>query len=83
MSSWSPPMVMFACHRAVRLGSPPVTSCRVDRPASERSTSTIWCTSSCTYSASSHSCGNTSMPSWKWLVTSSESGSTVYQHGVQ
>ena len=27
--------------------------------------------------------GTRSMPSWKWLVTSSESGSTVYQHGVQ
>lgn len=31
----------------------------------------------------SHSGGNSGMPSWKWLVISSDAGSRVYQHGVQ
>jgi hypothetical protein len=37
-SSWSPPIVMFACQRALRSGLPPVASSRADTPRSERAT---------------------------------------------
>ena len=81
-SSWSPPYAMFACHRGLLLGSPPVASCRVEIPRRERATSAIWLTSSSAYSAAAHSGGNCGRPSWKWLVITSDAGSTVYQHGA-
>jgi hypothetical protein len=52
-------------------------------PRSELAMSASLLTSSPWYSPSSQSGGSSAMPSWKWLVTSSEAGSRVYQQGAQ
>ena len=46
ISSWSPPIAMFACQRRVQLGSPFVASWSVESPLGERATSASLFTSS-------------------------------------
>ena len=74
---------MFACPRGVDRGSPPVASCSVDAPSGEWTTSVSLLTSSPSYSRVSISGGSTGMYSLKWLVMSSDAGSSVIQHGAE
>ena len=74
---------MFACQRGLELGSPPVASCSVDAPLRGAGDVGQLVDVVHVVLARQHSGGSTGMYSLKWLVMSSDAGSSVNQHGAE